>query len=139
MSEVLVLMTCKSPSDTKQGGGSGWWVLNQARASRVDTVVLIHNAYDKRQLGQPSRHRQPFLVGRVSDVIKDHDGRVSVQFSKMADARGESIKWDGQNPVSYFTAGVLDDITVGEWERLPSVSAEDAQEVRKVWERDNKI
>jgi hypothetical protein len=132
-------MTCKNVSDTEQGGGSGWWVLNQARASRVDTVVLIHNAHDKRQPGQPSRHRQPFLVGRVSDVIKDHDGRVSVQFSKIADASGASIKWEGQNPLSFVTAGVLEELTIGEWRSLPSVSAEDAQEVRRMWDKDNKV
>jgi len=137
VSEVLVIMTCKDVADVLRGGGSGWWRVNKSRASRADAVLLLHNAHDRRKAGNVEDHRRPFLVGRIKDVIDDNDGRVSVQFSEIADASGQAIHWAGRNPFTYCAAEILDGLKIDEWKAVPDVSERDAQDYRKTWDTTN--
>lgn len=138
MTEVLVIFTCKDKADILRGGGTGWWKIKIKRVACLDTVVILHNANDLRKPGQHAMHRRPFLIGKIEEIIRDVDGRVSIQLSRVADASGEEIGRGKRNPVLYFPETVLEGVSVEEWQDIPKVLERDAIFYRKNWDAAHK-
>jgi hypothetical protein len=137
MTEIVVIFTCKTPEDLMEVGGSGWWKINAARVRAAGRVLLVHNANDPRQPGDPKRHGQAFLYATVRGVRQDDkDGRWLIQFSKCAKTGG-AFRWPGyRNPVAYMDEGeVLGALDIGEWQEMPEIAFTQAQAARRAWDQ----
>jgi hypothetical protein len=136
MAEIVVIFTCKTPSDVRKVGGSGWWKVDPVRVKAAGRVLLVHNAHDPRQRGNPERHGQPFLHATVRDVRQDEDGRWLIQFGEQAEVGG-AFRWPGyRNPVAYMDEhNVLGALEIAAWEETPEVAFVEAQEARRAWDK----
>ena len=135
MAEIVVIFTCKTLDDIREVGGSGWWKVDPARVQAAGRVLLVHNAHDPRQRGNPERHGQPFLHATVRDVRQDEDGRWLIRFGEQAEAGG-AFRWPGyRNPVAYIDEDeVLGALEIGAWEETPEVAFAEAQAARQAWD-----
>ena len=135
MGEIVVIFTCKTPDDIGEVGGSGWWKVDPARVQAAGRVLLVHNAHDPRQRGNPERHGKPFLHATVRDVLQAEDGRWLIRFGEQAEAGG-AFRWPGyRNPVAYMdedeVLDALDDWRMGGDARGRFA---EAQAARRAWD-----
>jgi len=135
MSDIVVIFTCKTEEDFIKSGGTGWWKLNQTRARAAGQVLVVHNAYDVRKLGNPKIHGHPQFYATIRNIQQDEDGRCLIQFEKFAKANG-GFRWPGfRNPVAYVNADeVLNTIEIEPLQEMPVVPFEEAQAERKRWD-----
>ncbi|WP_170509645.1 hypothetical protein [Ruegeria arenilitoris] len=132
MPTAMVIFTSKKPEDVAKLGGTGWWKVDPVKARGATHVVLTHNAFDKRRPGDPEHHGESFMVATIKDVLQDEDGRWLIQFDQYA-MTSAGLKWPGyRNPVNYTdTEIVLDQLEIGDWQKLQEVSFKDAQAIRR--------
>jgi len=102
MSDVVAVLTYKSKASILETGGTQSWVLDRARASRCDYVVICRNAHTRDPEG-PEAHGSAFMVGKVKDIVPSTDtpGRWLIQISEYADVDFPD-EWAGRNPVGYW-------------------------------------
>lgn len=133
MSSTLIVFTSKQEQEVIEIGGSGWWKLNAAKANEASHVLLVHNAKDKRRLGDNDRHGKAFMLATIRELKQDEaDGRWLIQLDEFADVEG-SYAWPGfRNPVNYADSDeILGQLTVGDWQKMPEVDFEHSKEIRR--------
>jgi len=135
VTDIVVIFTCKTEEDLVKIGGTGWWKLNRDRARAAGQVLVVHNAYDDRNPGNPKIHGHPLFYATVRDIQQDDDGRCLIQFHKFAKACGK-FRWPGfRNPVAYIDANeVLSQLEIEPLQDMPIVPFEEAQAARKQWD-----
>jgi hypothetical protein len=133
MSSVLLIFTSKQRDDIVKLGGSGWWKVDPVKARKATHVILVHNAHDRLRSGDPDRHGRSFLIATIRNLVQDEDGRWLIQFDEFAETDA-GVEWPGyRNPVTYVDSDeILGQLTLGEWEEMPSVSLDDAKELRRL-------
>jgi hypothetical protein len=72
------------------------------------------------------------MIATIRDLVQDEDGRWLIQFDEFSETDA-GVEWPGyRNPVTYVdsdeTLGLL---TLGVWEKMASVSLEDAKNSRR--------
>lgn len=101
MAKVIKLFTSESPDDIQRKGGSFAWKLNASKANLCSYALLYHNAR-ARTGARVADHGDLFLVGRISGLAAQPEGRHAIIFDAVAvPTRSDSWPSTHQNPVNY--------------------------------------
>jgi hypothetical protein len=125
-SKAIVVFTVNSPKQIINAGGSRAWGLDPSRASQCDFLVCTYNKY----LDITEEHRAAFLVGKISDVVRDlpeesDDVRYLIKISDFALTHVPEAWGKWRNPVHYATLEQLNiDPAHLNFQPMPEKSAE---------------
>ncbi|WP_108461487.1 hypothetical protein [Devosia naphthalenivorans] len=99
---VIRLFTSETAEEIAAKGGSFAWKLNTTKANLCSYALLYHNA--RGRIGRKSTaHGAAFLVGRISSLMPQPEGRYAVMFDEVAEpASSEEWPKTHQNPVNYM-------------------------------------
>jgi len=104
LSGIVAVLTSKSAGEIGKQGGTYPWIADPKRVLKCDYVVCVRTRLSPMRPQGPEPHRQAFLVGRISDVVKTTEtpGRHRINFSEFALIAGPEVHWVGANPLHYF-------------------------------------
>jgi hypothetical protein len=126
--EIIRVFTSSSLEEILEEGGSGWWKINEAHASKCKYIICIQNNNGPRKSigkkGTYAPQNTGFIIGEISKIIKDDkSGRKLICFNKYAEIDINDMKLENRNPVSYISSTEINfDIDTLEFKDIPKNS-----------------